>query len=236
MNGFLDLTGQLKRLAGFLGLRHPIVCVKGLDDIPKEREKSRLFACTGIKQAFAGRTVYLHSQNLSCFGARHWLGFDDFQSGLEYVLTQVERLFKDQRVIQKWFQSIPVPPRGRYRCFELSAGLNLTVPPLLYVFRADPHQVHRLHSALAYSRGDLVIPFYYAALCQGSITNPLVTDSPSITIPDNVAREICGFAREEMLFTVPHSFINDLLEGMFDSDGAREKTMPHLKKFFKKFS
>jgi uncharacterized protein (DUF169 family) len=190
--------------------------------------KEKFFACVGLKRALCGEEIIMTKDTISCFGGLHWLGFEDMSSGLTHILTEIEKLFK------RWLEIVPAPPLGKFSSIKLSPSLkDLDIPSLL-IFAGNPHQIHRIHSALIYSTGDLIIPHYYSALCQGAITNPFITDIPSITIPDTFAREISGFEMETIIFSIPYRWVEAFFDGLFNSDGAKERILPFLKNFLKK--
>ena len=227
-----DFKELLKEVKEYLNLKYHPVGVYFSEK--KSAEKEKFFACVGLKRALCGEEIIMTKSNISCFGGIHWLGFEDMSHGLTHILTQVEKLFKDEEVFKKWLENVPPPPFGKFSSVKLSTKFNESQYPSLIIFAGHPHQVHRIHSALIYSTGDLLIPHYYSALCQGAITNPFVTDLPSITIPDTFAREICGFENETIIFSIPYKWIKAFFEGLFASDGAKEKILPSLLQFLKK--
>lgn len=227
-----NLSGLLKRAKEYLKLKYQPVCVYFHNE--KYDGKEKIFACVGLKRALYGEEIILAKNNISCFGGIHWLGFEDMSPGLTHILTQIEKLFKDEDVFKKWIKNVPSPPKGKFSSIKLSPVIKGLKNPSLVIFAVNPHQAHRIHSALIHSTGDLMIPHYYSALCQGAITNPFVTDLPSITIPDIFAREICGFEMETIIFSIPFKWLKPFSDGLFLSDGAKEKILPSLLKFLKK--
>jgi uncharacterized protein (DUF169 family) len=222
----------LKEAKKFLNLKYHPVGVYFSQE--KYEGEEKFFACVGLKRALCGEEIIMTKDTISCFGGLHWLGFEDMSSGLTHILTEIEKLFKDQKVFKRWLEIVPAPPLGKFSSIKLSPSLKDSDIPSLLIFAGNPHQIHRIHSALIYSTGDLIIPHYYSALCQGAITNPFITDIPSITIPDTFAREICGFEMETIIFSIPYRWVEAFFDGLFNSDGAKEKILPSLKKFLKK--
>ena len=105
--------------------------------------------------------------------------------------------------------------------------------PELVLLLVNAHQAHRIHSILNYREGDLMIPHFYSAICQGTITNPISLNKPTVTFPDTMGRDVGGFGENDIIFSFPLAYFLRLVEDLRASDGGEEKIAPGVKDLLK---
>jgi len=224
---------EVREIKEYLGLKNSPVAVSYRENPDPEGNSARRFGCNAINQAFKGRVVNLKRDSISCPGAVHWYGFADFRPGLSLFLTHGEKLFASEEVAGKWFDHIP-PPRPAPAEYLVMKPLEREEnDPELVLLLVNSHQAHRVHSIINFREGTLMIPHYYAAICQGAVGNPISLGKPTVTFPETVGKEFGGFADGDIIFSLPLSYFRRLYDDLESSDGGRESYAREIRDFLK---
>ena len=221
--------GAVKEITEYLGLKYPPVAVGYRDKPDPDAPVSKRFGCNAIYQAFKGKVVSLNRESITCPGAVHWFGFDDYRPGLVLFLTHGEKLFASEELAEKWFDSIPKPRPAPREYLVLKPLEKEEDEPELVLLLVNAHQAHRIHSILNFRQGDLMVPHYYCAICQGAIANPISLNQPTLTYPETVGKEFGGFGEEDIVFSLPLSYFLRLVEDLRASDGGKDKFAHEIK-------
>jgi uncharacterized protein (DUF169 family) len=225
--------GAVKEVSDYLGLRYPPVAVSYREKPDPAAPVSKRFGCNAIFQAFRGKVINLDRGSISCPGAVHWLGFDDYRPGLTLFLTHGEKLFASEELTEKWLNHVPPPRPAPQGHLVLKPLATEEEEPELVLLLVNAHQAHRIHSILNYREGDLMIPHFYSAICQGTITNPISLNKPTVTFPDTMGRDVGGFGENDIIFSFPLAYFLRLVEDLRASDGGEEKIAPGVKDLLK---
>jgi len=178
------------------------------------------FVCVALQQARKGLTINLSAKSISCFGGIHWLGLQDQRKVLVPFLTYVEKFFEDVAVAEEWFRTVPEPPWGRAEFVTLTPLELAQEEPDLVFMVANTHEAHRIHTALIYDEGSLTPQNFFAATCQASIGIPIVTQKPSIALPDTASRKFARFSDCDVILSLPYQYFVKLMENIDRSSGG----------------
>ncbi|MDD5224576.1 MAG: DUF169 domain-containing protein [bacterium] len=221
--------GAVKEVKDYLGLKYPLVAASYRDRPDPAAPVSKRFGCNAIGQAFRGKVVSINRDSTTCPGAVHWFGFENYRPGLVMFLTHGEKLFANEELAEKWFDSIP-PPRPAPREYLVLKPLEKEEgEPELVLLLVNAHQAHRIHSIINFREGTLAIPHYYSAICQGAVANPISLGKPAITYPETVGKEFGGFGEDDIIFSLPFSYFLRLVKDLRDSDGGKDKFAHEIK-------
>ena len=210
----MDFKVESRRVKAYLGLRFSPVAITYSTSPDPRGKNGKLYVCTALRRAARGEVINLSREKISCPGALHWLGFENYRPGIQFFLTYVEKIFKDDETAGKWFDAVPAPPLGRAPFVILSPLEHAGSGPAAVCMIATPHQAHLVLTALTFSTGPFEVKNMDYAVCQAAITNPVSAGQAVFTSPDTVGAEVGGYADDETIVSLPMGLFERFAEDM----------------------
>lgn len=208
--------------------------LRTVDAIPESARKpskflgKRITICQAVTMARVYRwTIGLTKEDLICVPAMITFGFTRATNQMETLgkLFCSVSFSKDQAAASSETGSMSFLPSGEYQALVLGPLAKTSLEPDTVAIYGNPAQVMRLIQAWAYNTGMRVTGNFGGKIeCSEYLSAPFKTSAPRISIPGNGDRIFSMTQDDEMVFSLPGGFLNELVEGLKEAGkkiGAR---------------
>lgn len=214
--------------------RQPVAVTYCLDGPPPGYEPANVVACAIVREAEAGRCVYVDAQHHDCWVGQYHLGWLPDAAPLitqgEY-LTMAQGFFTPQAAARNKAQSSSLPA-GAIKALA-AAPLNLVpagVPVDLLICITDPMHAMQIAGAASVREGTFPIGEVGPSACASIFATPWLTHNSVFATGDGGGRMHNRVAQGEMFISIPRQhfqYIIELVENFsIDPLRMREVIMP----------
>lgn len=198
--------------------------LKALDAIPEGARRpskflgKRITICQAVTMArLYGWTIALTKDDLICVPAMITFGFTRARDQVDTLakLFCSVTFSKDPAAASTETGSMNFLPSGEYQAMVLAPLAKTSLEPDAVAIYGNPAQVMRLIQAWTYLTGMRVAGNFGGKIeCSEYLTAPFKTSAPRISIPGNGDRIFSMTQDDEMVFSLPGRYLNDLAEGL----------------------
>ena len=208
-----------KELSQILRLRTPPVGVffSEKEEVPEGAFKPskygmKMAVCQAIGFArFTGRTVALQYEDFGCPPAMVVYGI---------VKGELKKELKDILIKAEWLESeaAELPenflPQGRYKTFVFGDLTKMEVEPQAILVFGTAAQIGRLIQAKTYFGGEVKARLIAKTASCSEALFPALNGEPSVSIPGAGDRGYGGLDESEVIFSMPYSWLDRIIEGL----------------------
>jgi uncharacterized protein (DUF169 family) len=185
---------------------------------PSQALGKRIALCQAVSMArLYGWTVGLTKDDLVCVPAALVFGMNsaaDAAASMAKLLCEGMYL-KDPEAARKEIASIAKLDKAEYPAIVFAPLHRASFDPDTILFYGNPAQVMRLTQAWSFHRGERVRGNFGGKVeCSEYLIAPLREKAPRIAVPGMGDRVFSLTQDDEMIFSLPGAFLNDLLEGL----------------------
>jgi len=190
--------------------------------------KKRITICMGVTMARVySWTVGLTREDLICVPAMIMFGFTeaaDQPATLARLFAEVQFASSADKALKETGSMTRLAP-GEYQALLLMPLAKATAPPDTVLCYGNPAQVMRLVQAYTYLTGERVAGHFGGKVeCDEYLIAPMKTGQPRIAIPGMGDRIFSMTQDDELVFALPGSALEGLVQGLKESGkkiGAR---------------
>lgn len=191
---------------------------------PHDDLRLEMFICQNFKMARTyGWTIAMMDEDCSCKVARTVYNWDEVTSeSLEFGKKFSVGLYScDEEIAEKWSKNLHFLPKQYIGIIMSPLTRTKILPDVILVF-CNPAQAMRLIQAYLYNEGGIMefTAAGRAGSCHEGVIKTFLTDKPQLIILGNGDRVWGGAQDDEVLFAIPSSKINSILDGLETTHSA----------------
>lgn len=213
----MDWNEKTRKIVELLKLRTPPVGVRFYEE-KIEIESAFRPSTYGIKMAvcqaiafarYVGRSVLLHAEDFACPPAMLLYGVVRYEGPLKDILVGAEWIkdfdceYKENRL-----------PEGKYRSFLFGDMSRMQEEPQAVLVFGTPAQIGRLIQAATYHGGEVRARLTAKTASCAEALFPAMNGEVAIAVPGAGDRVFAAIQEDEMIFAMPYSQVDRILEGL----------------------
>ncbi|MFX1500702.1 MAG: DUF169 domain-containing protein [Promethearchaeota archaeon] len=185
---------------------------------PKSDMNIQIFICQTYKMVRSyGWTMAMKEEDCACRLARNIYGWDPMTEEAQNFGEQfsVGLYAKDVETAKKWQDKMYVS-KENYVGFIISPLTRTKIEPDVVQIYCNPAQAMRLIQAYLYNKGG-TLEFTSAgrgASCHEGVIKTIKTNEPQLVIPGNGDRVWGGAEDSELMFSIPKSKLDSVVDGL----------------------
>lgn len=227
---YREFGTKLEKYLRFATFPLAIKLIKEKSEILNEFKRSHkdlrleMFVCQNFKMARTyGWTIAVMDEDCSCNLAREVYNWEEMNpEKINFAKQFSAGLYsKDEEVAEEWLQKLYFLPK-QYKGIIISPLTRSKILPDVILVYCNPAQAMRLIQAYLYNEGG-VLEFTAAGRagsCHEGVIKTFLTDKPQLVILGNGDRVWGGAQDDEVLFAIPSSKIESILDGLKSTHDA----------------
>ncbi len=227
----MERAAEFRRLLALKG--RPVgvkLCRSEAELAPGKVPQEKLTLCQLVKGAAnAGWLLACPAEMMGCFTAQMILGFREPSE--KDVKHHARQFTDDVEVARRMVEAKPKLPVGEFK--GVLVGPLDTFEPDVVVFIVDASQALGLIEAYTFSRGESLsfLNGVSSAVCSYGVVTAYTTGRPNLSVPCVGAKKYGTFQDHELIFTVPASLLDSLLENALAMERAGKWPLPSVGAF-----
>jgi len=224
--------GQLDELVKVLGIESKPVAVTFTNDEVDFGEGKRVSMCRALKLAARGKTLVIEKETSACPGGSWHCGLveppsGDMRKGIQWFLTQGEKLTYSITTFQRMMDLTTPPPTGFCQRIVMAPVEEAELRPDIIVFVCNAEHACRLLTLDQFWDGIPPRIELAGSMCHSALIYPAVTGRSNLSLGDWTARRMQKFPADTVFVTIPYERVPNLTAAVpVCSAGSAELEIP----------